>query len=158
MYVFHKLNEAYPGKIFFQVGGCHRTQVDYIKVGADEKIILDAKYKPRYEKGDRGFVDDVSEISGYARDKKILKALGWNTNVDGKDGKLLPDCVIIYPVVQVEENDDGEFMDDVVAGNCHHVDETLSFDSTKTVIEQCDKIKAFEGFYKIAVPLPMKKM
>lgn len=155
MYVFHKLNEAYPGQIKFQVAGRHKTQVDYIKIG-EEKIILDAKYKPRYEKGNSGIVDDVREISGYARDKKILKALGWNANVDGKNGKLLPDCVIVYPVVQVEENDDGDSVDVVAEANCRCIDEQKTFDSTKTIVEQCDEIKAFEGFYKIAVPLPSK--
>lgn len=157
MYVFHKLNEAYPGQIKFQVSGRHKTQVDYIKVGDDEKIILDAKYKPRYKDGNKGIVDDVREISGYARDKKILKELGWNAKIDDAKGKLLPDCVIIYPVVQVEENDDLETLDFVAEENCRSIDELNSFDSSKTIIEQCDEIKAFEGFYKIAIPLPIKK-
>lgn len=114
MFVFRKLNEAYPGLIKFQVAGCHKTQVDFIKVG-EEKIILDAKYKPRYEKGNCGIVDDVREISGYARDRKILKALDWNVDVEGRVGKLLPDCVIVYPVVQGEESDD-EIASDIIFG------------------------------------------
>ncbi len=120
MYVLHLLKKAYPGKIHFQVKGSHRTQVDFVKTGEDEKIILDAKYKPRYEKGNSGIVDDVREISGYARDKKILKDLGW------------PD----------EENGTQKTAN--------------SFDPSKTVVEQCVKIKSFEGFHKIAVPLPIK--
>lgn len=152
MYVFHKLNEAYPGKIKFQVPGRHKTQVDYIKT--DEKIILDAKYKPRYEKGNNGIVDDVREISGYARDKKILDSLGWNErSVENKKGKLLPDCVIIYPVAQVEENDDGETPDAIAEKDCSI---KPTFDKNATIISQSDEIKAFEGFYKIAVPLPVK--
>lgn len=154
MYVFHKLNEAYPGKIKFQVEGRHKTQVDYVKT--DEKIILDAKYKPRYEKGNRGIVDDVREISGYARDRKILDALGWGKcSVEGEMGKLFPDCVIVYPVIQVEENDDGETPDAIAEDKCSC---TNFFDKNASIISQSDEIKAFEGFYKIAVPLPVKKI
>lgn len=155
MFVFHKLNEAYPGLIKFQVAGCHKTQVDFIKIGK-EKIILDAKYKPRYEKGNCGIVDDVREISGYARDKNILKALDWKVDVEGWDGKLLPDCVIVYPVVQVEESDDGIASDVIFEENSGGFNDSMSFDSQKTIIEQCDEIKAFEGFYKIALVLPTK--
>lgn len=154
MYVYHKLNEAYPNEIRFQVKGRHRTQVDYIRKGAKEKIILDAKYKPRYEKGNAGIIADVREISGYARDTKILDALGWPANVDGKDGKLLPDCVIIYPVVQVEESEEG-MVDTIPQEACKSV--AGDFDGEKTIVCQSDPIRAFEGFYKIAVPLPIKQ-
>lgn len=158
MYVFHLLNTAYPGQIKFQVKGRHGTQVDFIKVSNYEKIILDAKYKPKYAKGNSGIVDDVREISGYARDKKILKELGWyNENglsVDGKLGKLFPDCVIIYPVVQVEENDDEDSPNSVVEKDCACQND---FMENTSIIHQCDEIKAFEGFYKIAIPLPVKR-
>ncbi len=149
MYVLSLLRKAYPGQISFQVKGTHKTQVDYINV--NEQIILDAKYKPRYQKGDIGITEDVREISGYARDKKIHKALKWNANITDKNGKLLPDCVIVYPVVQVEENDNGELPDVVPENNCSC---KYEFDENKSIVSQCDEIKAFEGFYKIAVPLP----
>lgn len=146
MYVLHLLKEAYPGKIHFQVKGSLRTQVDFVKTGEDEKIILDAKYKPRYEKGDRGIVNDVREISGYARDNKILKNLGWNPVAE--KGKYLPDCVIVYPVCQRDEDDEEK-----EKGSSKTVN---SFDPNKTVVDQCDIIKSFSGFHKIAVPLPTK--
>lgn len=156
MYVYHLLNKAYPGQIEFQVKGRHKTKVDYIKL--DEKIILDAKYKPRYKKGDVGVVGDVREISGYARDEKILHQLGWykenDLSIEGKLGKLFPDCVIIYPVVQVEE-DDGSLRDVVAEGDCSCRN---TFDHDVKVVKQCDKIKAFEGFYKIAIPLPKREV
>ena len=91
----------------------------------------------------------------YARDKKILKELGWyNENglsVDGKLGKLFPDCVIICPVVQVEENDDEDSPNSVVEKDCACQND---FMENTSIIHQCDEIKAFEGFYKIAIPLP----
>ena len=151
MYVLSLLRKAYGDQIKFQVKGAHKTQVDYIDV--NEQIILDAKYKPRYEKGDIGITADVREISGYARDKKILKALKWDANIADKNGKLLPDCVIVYPVVQVEENDNGE-LSGVVAENACSC--KYEFDKNASIVSQCDEIKAFEGFYKIAIPLPKK--
>jgi 5-methylcytosine-specific restriction enzyme subunit McrC len=125
--------------------------VDYIDV--NEQIILDAKYKPRYKKGDIGITEDVREISGYARDKKILKVLKWNANIADKNGKLLPDCVIVYPVVQVEENDNGELSGVVAEKACSC---KYEFDKNASIVSQCDEIKAFEGLYKIAIPLPKK--
>jgi 5-methylcytosine-specific restriction enzyme subunit McrC len=151
MYVLNLLRKAYGDQIKFQVKGSHKTQVDYIDV--NEQIILDAKYKPRYEKSDIGITADVREISGYARDKKILKALKWDANIADKNGKLLPDCVIVYPVVQVEENDNGE-LSGVVAENACSC--KYEFDKNASIVSQCDEIKAFEGFYKIAIPLPKK--
>jgi 5-methylcytosine-specific restriction enzyme subunit McrC len=133
------------------VKGSRGTQVDYIDV--KEQIILDAKYKPRYEKGDIGITADVREISGYARDKKILKTLKWDANVVGRNGKLFPDCVIIYPVIQVEENDNGELPDVVTGKACSC---KYEFDKNASIIRQCDEIKAFEGIYKIAIPMPKK--
>ncbi len=155
MYVYHKLAEAYPNEIMFQVKGRHKTQVDYIRKGTEEKIILDAKYKPRYEHGNAGIIADVREISGYARDTKILNELGWgNASQDGREGKLLPDCVIIYPVVQVEENDDGEKNNVVTENDCK---KSGGFHVDKKIVDQCDPIRAFEGFYKIAISLPTKE-
>ena len=151
MYVLNLLRKAYGDQIHFQVKGSHKTQVDYIDV--NEQIVIDAKYKPRYEKGDIGITADVREISGYARDKKILKALKWNANIADKKGKLLPDCVIVYPVVQVEENDNGE-LSGVVAENACSC--KYEFDKNASIVSQCDEIKAFEGFYKIAILLPQK--
>ena len=151
MYVLSLLRKAYGDQIKFQVKGSHKTQVDYIDV--NEQIILDAKYKPRYKKGDIGIIEDVREISGYARDKKILKVLKWNANIADKKGKFLPDCVIVYPVVQVEENDNGDLLDVVAEKACSC---KYEFDKNASIVSQCDEIKAFEGFYKIAIPLPKK--
>jgi 5-methylcytosine-specific restriction enzyme subunit McrC len=159
MYVLSLLRKAYGDQIQFQVRGRHKTMVDFIKT--DEKIIMDTKYKPHYESGDSGIVDDVREISGYARDKSILKALEWYKGKDlcaeGKQGKLFPDCVIIYPIIQPEYNDDGESFG-IQEQDCVFWDE--SNPPEKIVDEShpklCNPIAAFEGFYKIAVPLPQK--
>lgn len=158
MYVYHLLNKAYPGQIEFQVKGLHKTKVDYIKL--DEKIILDAKYKPRYEKNDIGIVEDVREISGYARDKSILKQLDWynggDVSVEGRQGKLFPDCVIIYPVVQPD------FCDEEEKNSVKEKEWDILNLPFKIIDldkpEICNPLSAFEGFYKIAIPLPKRKV
>lgn len=136
VYVYSKLLETYGGKIQFQASGCHGTQVDFIKT--DERIILDAKYKPRYADTNKRIIDDIRQLSGYARDEKILRTLGV------KDENYIPPCVIIYPEKTVLENDE---KDESL--------ESLSFEKNKSIIEQCSQIKCFRKFYKIGVPLPL---
>lgn len=93
VYVLGLLETNYPSMILFQQGGSYCTQCDYIHKG--EGIILDAKYKPWYSnnKGrmahSNDLVKDVREISGYARDEKLL-AFTRNSSV-------APKCVIVYP-------------------------------------------------------------
>ena len=151
MYVLHQLRKAYPGQIQFQVTGSHMGQVDYIKNGGGERLIMDAKYKLRYNKGNRDILGDIGEISRYARDEAILKKLGWDWDRDNQVGNFLPKCVIIYPekVLFEAENDQTE---------TDKMESVTTFDSEKTIIEQCTQsIPGFVGFYKIAVPLPAKK-
>lgn len=159
MYVLSLLRKAYGDQIQFQIRGRHGTRVDFIKI--DEKIIMDTKYKPHYESGDSGIVDDVREISGYARDKSILKALNWYKEnslcVEGRQGKLFPDCVIVYPIIQPEYNDDGESFG-IREQDCVFWDEE---NPPEKIVDEfrpklCNPIAAFEGFYKIAIPLPKK--
>lgn len=156
MYVLSLLRKAYPGKIKFQVPGRHKTQVDYIKSGEDEKLILDAKYKPKYNDGDAGILADIREIGGYARDEKILKALEWKKDDclsarHPTDGDCLPKCVIIYPDKSTKFNDEPDFVD----SDC---EEISAFDNAGILCDSRIKaIPGFKGFYKIAVPLPVKK-
>jgi mcrBC 5-methylcytosine restriction system component-like protein len=56
--------------------------------------VIDAKYKPVYE--DSRVIDDIRQVSGYARLEKVYKRLGL------EDSKELIDCLIIYP--SLEEN------------------------------------------------------
>ncbi|MBR6124997.1 TonB-dependent receptor [Candidatus Saccharibacteria bacterium] len=155
MYVLSLLRKAYGDQIKFQVKGCRKTQVDYIKVSDDEKLIIDAKYKPQYNEGNRGILDDIREISGYARDEKILKALGWNAEAESAKGNYFPKCLIIYPDPNIgfkreagdsEEESDESKMEEIKNG--FQKDGILS-DTT-----HIRKIPGFRDFYKIAVPLP----
>lgn len=151
MYVFGLLRDAYPGQIKFQVAGRCKTKVDFIKNGGGEKLILDAKYKPQYNEGNKGILDDIREISGYARDEKILKALGWKPEDGCKEEYYFLRCVIIYPDKSAKFENESEYKDD----EC----EEISSFNPDGIIKENSKIKeipGFVGFYKIAVPLPVR--
>ena len=140
LYVYSKLNAAYPEQIEFQVAGHCKTAVDFIK--EDECLIMDAKYKPHYDYSNRGIIDDIREISGYARDKKILKRLG----TDEQEIK----CVIICPNPIKFESDE---IDTDIDDNCKELDVFEKGD----LIPQCSEIKWFRNFYKISIMMPIMK-
>lgn len=152
MYVLNLLRKAYGDDIQFQVPGRCKTQVDFIKKSANEKLILDAKYKPRYDGGNAGIINDIREISGYARDKKILNALGWKYEQDSQNGDFLPKCVIIYPeCVNLQKDESDDEKDD----SCCEITEFSPEGILKS--GNIKEIPTFKGFYKIAVALPSKK-
>ena len=145
LWVHSKLNEAYPKQIVFQVKGHCRTAVDFIKI--DEKLIMDAKYKPHYSNSNSRIIDDIREISGYARDRKILEALGVN-NFDNEEVK----CIIIYPERINFESNDTDFTEEeqkeIEGDDCKEA----TFEGS--LISQSSEIKWFRNFYKISVKLP----
>ena len=80
IYVYSKLHEAYGNTIQFQVPGHLKTVVDFIKT--DEKLILDAKYKTRYQKHNSPLLADIREVSGYdPRDFKQAVVLYIGTRI-----------------------------------------------------------------------------
>lgn len=135
VYVYSKLKEVYHDSIKFQVAGYYKTAVDFIKV--DEQIVIDTKYKPQYSEGNRGIIEDIRQVSAYARDRKILNNFEDNTH---------PKCLIIYPEKLLFENQNelekNEDYKDVV-----------NFDSS-SILENASPISAFDGFYKLSIPLP----
>lgn len=157
MYVLSLLRKAYGDQIKFQVKGSHKTQVDYIKKSENEKLIIDAKYKPHYSEGNKGILDDIREISGYARDEKILKVLGWKPEEESAKGNYFPKCLIIYPDSSTrfkwEKGDDSAEKDE------EKITEMIGDFPKEKILSEAShykKIPGFEDFYKIAVPLPMK--
>ena len=127
VYVYGLLQKAYPGQIKFQVRGHYRTAVDFIKM--DEELIMDTKYKPHYDSSNSRIIDDIREISGYARDEDILKEL------DIVDKETVPNCLIIYPVME----------------DCCTVD---AFSEGRPLIHKSTHIHGFRNFHKICVPVP----
>lgn len=93
VYVLGLLQTHYPNQIHFQVEGSYGTRCDYLHIG--EGIVLDAKYKLWYSSYNErrshaaSMIADIREISGYARDEKLLSMM--NKDV------CSPVCVIIHP-------------------------------------------------------------
>lgn len=125
MYVLGKLREQYANQILFQVPGDGESMVDYVHTG--EKLIIDAKYKPQYADSRSIELSDIREISGYARDWKILRAGG----MDEDQSEVR--CVIVYPSAE----------------NNPKVN-----DMNKSLWERADDIRAFRNFKKIGIEVP----
>ena len=127
LYALSMLERAYPSRILFQVPASHKTRCDYLDRTAG--IIMDAKYKPGYSFREEdsklyGLMDDIREISGYARDRKLLRIMG-------KDN-YIPPCVVIYP-----DQKDG-----------------MSEFSGQDLIGCCEPIEEFASFYRVGIKLP----
>lgn len=105
---------------------------DFIKL--DEKLIIDTKYKPKYEKSNIGIIEDIRQVSGYARDEKIISHLN-----DVQDEPEVYPCLIIYPEKQ-DPNDA----------------EVTRFDHEESLLQKTRKINGFKSFYKLGVRLPFK--
>lgn len=133
VYVYNLLHQAYGNEIEFQVKGYNGTAVDFIK--KDDKIIIDTKYKPRYKDGNVGIIDDIRQISAYARDVKILKKL----HPDNPDNDFVPHCLIIYP----EKSEDIEETEN----------EIIQFKDIN-LLDEKNIISHYKRFYKIRVLLP----
>lgn len=88
LYVYSKLKQEFEKNIIYQAGGKY-GDTDFLKL--DEKLIIDTKYKPQYKKDKYYDIDDIRQLSGYARDNGILKKLKLE-NIH-----TVIDCVIIYP-------------------------------------------------------------
>ena len=140
VYVYAKLYEKYGDAIKFQVAGYSKTAVDFIDT--DRKIIIDTKYKPQYNESNGGIIEDIRQISAYARDSKILKAMESN-------GDSIMDCLIIYPEKMIDnehKDEDNYTLDDCVQLN--------SLDGIDNMIETATKIKGYERFYKLSFTMP----
>ena len=97
LYVYKKLQEKFGGReeVLYHFIADY-TELDFLLNTPEYKMVIDAKYKPIYE--DSRVIDDIRQVSGYARLTKVYEKLGL------KDSNELIDCLIIYP--SLEENKD----------------------------------------------------
>ncbi len=154
LYVYSKLNEAYPDQIIFQAEGFGRTKADYIKKrtnNEDDGIVIDAKYKPRYNNSNSIALDDVREVCGYARDEEILKEMRYNT---GEKNLPAINCLIIYPN-NTELKDSEENQTNCTACKDRSDDIGISKFLEKQNEKKLQKAKGFYKFYKTAIELPI---
>lgn len=140
VYVYSKLYNKYGDKIKFQVPGYRTTAVDFIET--EQKIIIDTKYKPQYSDSNKGIIEDVRQISAYARDKKIREAMGC------KEDCLL-DCLIICPEKMIDD-EDNEIKDNL-PDDCKELN---SFDGVDNLCGAATEIRGYKRFYKLSFPMP----
>lgn len=100
LYVYKKLQEQFRGReeVLYHFIADY-TELDFLLNTPEYKMVVDAKYKPIYE--DSRVIDDIRQVSGYARLTKVYEKLGL------KDSNELIDCLIIYP--SLEENKELNF-------------------------------------------------
>lgn len=96
LYTYSLLKDEFGTKIIYQLSEDGKRQtngnygdIDFIKV--DEKILIDTKYKDIYCKENKYEIENIRQLSGYARDWGVLKKLNIKS-----DNEVI-DCVIIYP-------------------------------------------------------------
>ena len=93
-YVYGLLYEAYQNKITYQYSSL-TGKPDFLYHSQGFKAILDTKYIPKYEK-QKLDTDVIRQLSGYSRDLKILRYLGYEDVLEEAPLPNVP-CVIIYP-------------------------------------------------------------
>nr|WP_314603941.1 restriction endonuclease [uncultured Capnocytophaga sp.] len=100
LYVYKKLQEQFGGReeVLYHFIADY-TELDFLLNTPEYKMVIDAKYKPIYEEGK--VIDDIRQVSAYARLEKVYKKLGL------ENSNQLIDCLIIYP--SLEENKDLNF-------------------------------------------------
>lgn len=134
LYVYGLLAEAYQNKVTYQYSSLTGFP-DFLYHSQQFKAILDTKYIPKYE-NQKLDTDVIRQLSGYGRDLKILKYLGYE---DVSEENPIPDvpCVIIYP----EEGGGivNPFFNNPLNKLCSH------------------SVKGLARFYKISIPVPTLK-
>ena len=86
MWVLCKLQKCSINPVLFQEIGFYGRQVADFVI-REENLILDTKYKPKYME-DWVDIDDIRELSGNARDDRLLPNLPED---------YTPRCIILYP-------------------------------------------------------------
>lgn len=128
LYVYGKLKERFPnkGEVIYHKK-FNGLEPDFILRSNDKKyqMVLDAKYKPRY-KDNNISIEDIRQVTGYARMKSIYKELQMENNHD-----QVIDCLIIY-------SDQTALREDFIEGNFDFIPE-----------------EKYVKFYKIGIALPI---
>lgn len=88
LHVLNLLRERFEHAVSYQFETNHQS-LDYLINSEECKMVVDAKYKPKYN-GVSISIEDARQVSGYARLNKVYQELKIDSN------KLI-DCLIIYP-------------------------------------------------------------
>ncbi len=102
LFVLGQLKEMYGNEILY---GSKEAKAkyglpDFLLTKSNEKTIIDTKYKPIYLE-DKYDIDNIRQLSGYARDKGVLTKLGFTANEE--QNIVVVKCLIIYPDQNAKE-------------------------------------------------------
>lgn len=111
LYVLGLLKERYGEKLLYHFTRRY-NELDYLLNTDTHKIIIDAKYRPQYS--DRYEIEDIRQLSGYARLKDVLKELGFKT--DEEQARAVVDCLIIYS----DQTAEMELASEIKKDEIHH--------------------------------------
>lgn len=100
LYVYKKLQQQFGREAVTYHLTADYTELDFLLNTPDYKMVIDAKYKTIYE--DSRAIDDIRQVSGYARLKVVYNKLKI------EEDRLI-DCLIIYPTL--EQNADFNITD-----------------------------------------------
>ncbi|MCD7900738.1 MAG: McrC family protein [Bacteroides sp.] len=91
LYVYKKLRSVFSSDEVKYHIKANRQELDFIIRSKDKSyiFIVDTKYKPRYENHNVS-PEDIRQVSGYARIKKVYDELGC------KDYDKVLDCLVVY--------------------------------------------------------------
>lgn len=131
LYVYAKLLEDNPTlnhkNLNYQFS-THGNSLDFLICTKDEKIVVDTKYKLKYNYGQ--IHEDIRQVAGYARLNRVRKEVGFE-----KSNEEIP-CLIIYPK-PIEKNEE---------------EKVLELD--KFLLNE-NRINAYHQVYKLGIPLPI---
>jgi len=134
LYVLGLLKDRFGEAVSYQYSSFW-NELDFLlneKTEAGYKMVIDAKYKPIYRNKDKKDwdIENIRQISGYARLETVYKALYGNTG--GVEPKVI-DCLIIYPEA---------------------LSDSIEFTSILPTDLKANKINPFINFYKLPIQLP----
>jgi 5-methylcytosine-specific restriction enzyme subunit McrC len=95
LYVLGLLKDRFGSDVYYHFS-TYGNEIDFLLKTKDYKMVVDAKYKPKYEFGKEH--SDMRQVSGYARLNRVYEKLNMPC-------KEVIDCLIIYPN-QVDGNTD----------------------------------------------------
>lgn len=129
LYILGILKDVYGDKIKYgkEAKGFYGLP-DYLYSNGENSFIIDAKYREIYQSR-KYYIENIRQISAYARDKKILKKLNLS------DDFVVP-CLIIYPTKPNRRN----LIKDRI-----------------NIFGKLKELTYFSKFYKLGIPLPIIK-
>lgn len=132
LYVLALLKEQFNNDVLFQVSSNKETyygKPDFLLKKKGFESIIDSKYKIQYQADNLSFneylIKDIRQLSGYARDNRIIDLLN-------RTGQDIIECLIIYP-------------------DLNYLDKN---EKPKLNLGDKKEIYQFNKFYKLGVKLP----